>query len=516
MENDLIYIDPKGIRKVIWATTKRELIWTHEDHHINRTYIGKVWQNGVVDTYTINNKDYLAYFVNQQQEKGILAGWTDGEMGGVPTASVRRKPGDQYLEVRSYAMAYQTIAMCEIVRKYNDKLVSVRNDDIWIHKGYFNEPISTGDDRIPGQWKPQPPNKEYDYQVYNQYVPQNVVSPVIEDTNERRTYSQVALTYGVSLQRGAAGTGKTFDFLEAVKEWSKKDYVYLTPTKILAKKKIKEYPDLNAMNWQRFFGSSWADPDWLKPRPNAPNGGHIRFEGGVPKLVIWDEIYTCDDDVIEMFLTWLLDRGATIILIGDDAQLEPFNGRDNVTVVKKFVDYEFPIKTEDRRSKDEASKRLKQALRYHREEDAVKIIEMMHGKTKWNEFLDKWTPESLVYATTHAMTSYLTPILQEIHRTKYPKRPVPYLFTADTKYCDDIYHNNEFIAVPLGADPPPNTTLAYTTTVAKCIGDTVKDNIFIIADRNSSVFSNHGVYTAVTRIEYISQLHWVTPDDDSR
>ncbi|MDP6586703.1 MAG: hypothetical protein QF535_18755, partial [Anaerolineales bacterium] len=299
---------------------------------------------------------------------------------------------------------------------------------------------------------------------------------------------------------------------------------YLTPTNTAANNKLLDYrgggceesptAGLNAINWQAWFGTSWADPNWLLPRPNAPQGGHTR---SIPQLVVWDEIFTVDPEVIDMLVPWLLKKGATIVFIGDEEQLENFNGHPNYDTIMKYVEYEHPFLDVDRRSKDDETRELKMKLRGLSEEAAAKEITDCIGFTEWDKFLEEWTPNSLVYATTHAMTDYLVPILTEIHKNKFAGRPIPWMFQQDTVYNDEKYHNCEIIELPYETnfEPPPNCRLAYTMTVQKSIGDTVKDKVFLIADRNSSVFSNRGIYTAATRIERLNQLFWVKPTKDA-
>ena len=56
---------------------------------------------------------------------------------------------------------------------------------------------------------------------------------------------------------------------------------------------------------------------------------------------------------------------------------------------------------------------------------------------------------------------------------------------------------------------PEYAVLAYTSTIHKSIADTVRSNIYIIEDRNSSVWCNNGLYTACSRCQYMSQLKLV-------
>eukprot|EP00666_Eupelagonemidae_sp_cell4sb_P000561 gene561-11864_t len=137
------------IYKVIWGTHKKLIQWNTEDHHLNRTFIGKCHQNSREDRYYMTDADHRAFHFHDLREKGILAR-EDGDVLIVP-----RPASHQYAEVRTFVMSYQAIAMFTILLKYGDNVAKVGCDDSWIKKGVFREPISEGErgQRIPGHWK---------------------------------------------------------------------------------------------------------------------------------------------------------------------------------------------------------------------------------------------------------------------------------------------------------------------------------------------------------------------------
>ena len=509
------------IYKVMYASQKKLIDWVGFDPYQGREFIGKCHQNGGYTEYYIDNDEYRNYHFHQHRERGIHC-QIDNKY---KTLSIPQKPTSQYLEIRTFVMSYQMIAMFEIIRKYDSSLLRVGVDDVLVKpKTKWEEPTWDGtnyEDKIMGQWKVESKSCNFlssatlketrDVTVYDDPDP-------IFELPDNEIFLK-ATTSPVSNQQGKAGWGKSYLFYEVCSKMNPKAYTILTPTKALAKKKKKLYKkkgcDLSIVNWQQFFGTTFADPKWLES-PHTKAGMSNSF-------IVWDEIYTVDASTIQFFVGWLRERNSTVILIGDPKQLEPFDGIDNVVVVDSLSDHRLPDPLKDWRSLDQATSDCKDSLRDLIEEDAIKVLADTIGYTQWEEFLRKWTPQSLVYASTHNMNQYIAPILEGLHDRNFPNEAKPYLFAKSKKWCEDcesstcehaeIYHNGELI---YSHRKPEGAELAYTTTIHKSIGDTVEDNVFIIADRNSSAFCNHGLYTAVTRIQKMSQLHFVSVPEKLR
>ena len=492
-KNNLVF------KKVIWGTSLREIEWTTDDHHFNRQFIGKCFQNQSNSTYHITCKQYHAFMVHKLQQEGTLVSFTDN------TITMRGEASHQYLEVRSFVMAYHIMGNIDMCLKYGDDIHYMGVDDMFVTKGELRERISTK----PGEWKTK--SKEYLYQFHFSDV--ETMPPVeLPDKDEPFIVPEghvilECYKHQISRQRGRPGFGKSHMFDTIVKKYDPDKYVVLCPTKALAKKKRNKH-GIHAVHWQRYFGASYASPDWHDRDAKITKGQN-------KCLVIIDEIYTWNDSDVRDFLTFLKRSGSTIILIGDDKQIKPFNGRDNCRIIDRFVDYECPELTKDWRSKDEFTAKFKESLRGLKEETALSRIKQTVGSTDWEEFLAEWTPQSLVYATTNSMNTYLTKLLHDIHKRKFPQSLVPYEFKKDTTWCGEEYYNGDVIYLPFQQvigpkqPAPDNIVLAYTSTVHKSLGDSVQDNVFIIEDRNSSLWCQNGLYVAATRIEDTDQLYLV-------
>lgn len=501
--------------------------WDEFDPYTGRILIGKCYQSNGRITYYIPDRDYRNYHYHKQLEKQIPA-WIDHE---AKTLSIQAPKGAMYAEVRMAILSYHRIGMFAMIRKYGDSILRAGVDDLLIKRNStipWTEPThdpedlevleleyGTGRDvvvytpypKIIGEWKIEyktPLYAETPLECDLEFETVTSTLPVIASEKVDDVVLSV-LTNQISLQLGDAGYGKSYLWYEIAVILNAS---ILTPTKALMKKKRKEYLEagkhIKIVNWQQYFGSSWGSPEWLA-NPHT-KGGFSQ------KIIFWDEIFTVTHRDIEVFINWFKERGATVILIGDPAQLKPIDGIDNYPIVQQLTDNFLPEPTMDRRSLDDETIKFKKSLRYIKEERVMDIILDYKKMVDFEDMLEAWTPTSLVYASTNKMRAYITPFLEELHNKKFPKEPKPYMFTKTTKWKgpDDKepeeYHNNDLVYT---FKQPPNTELAYTTTIHKSIGDTVTDNVFIIADRNSSVFCQGGLYTACSRIRRMSQLNIV-------
>ncbi len=85
----------------------------------------------------------------------------------------------------------------------------------------------------------------------------------------------------------------------------------------------------------------------------------------------------------------------------------------------------------------------------------------------------------------------------------------PFLFTQDTKFRDEYIVSNSTANIDIYEPLSKYAVLTYVSTIHKSIGDTVKIDIYVIQDRNSSIWAEYGLYTACSRCQYSSQLKLV-------
>jgi hypothetical protein len=486
--------------KLIWGNERRSVHWGDLDNKTARQLVGKTWQSGLTDTYHVKDEQFRDFLINKFEAEGTLHKWSPA------TVSATRPPGKQYLEVRSFVLTYHIIGMIATVSKYGDNVVGVGCDDIWLKDlSKFNEPFS----KKPGHWKIEPSTFKYqDYADPELSKSDSTPTEYVDNDPQVLVDDDIiwqCITSPVSHLKGALGRGKTHGIANYLKQLPRDRYVYLTPNKGLARDKTEEYDGLNAVNWHRYFGTSCLK-DWKK----------IITRGYTARFVVWDEIYTVCAEEILGFCNYLKGLGTTLLLVGDDGQLKPFDGRDNVGAVSEILGDGFQYEyTKDYRSLDEKSEKLKDSLRYQKEEECVRLILEAVGSTAHKKMLKEWTPTSLVFASTRIMGAFYTRILKEQQKKKFPKHDIPYLFTDTTVHEGKTYYCGDRIMLSPKAKPPNNTRLGYVYTIHSCIGKTLLDKLFIIEDRNSSVWCQGGLYTCVGRIRRINQLYFVKPPPEA-
>jgi len=82
----------------------------------------------------------------------------------------------------------------------------------------------------------------------------------------------------------------------------------------------------------------------------------------IPGVIIWDEVCTVPQPILETFLGWLEHRGVQVICCGDQGQPPPIAGKMPHDWLKQRADYYEKVKS-DHRAKDEILKVLKKRIR---------------------------------------------------------------------------------------------------------------------------------------------------------
>jgi hypothetical protein len=489
-----------------WSPQTVPLIFNTPDNKINRVMIGKCFQSSFKRVY-VRDQLYRDYLINKYRES-TLSHWST-------TTLYFKNAKSGYFEVRSSVLAYHNIAMFKVIMMHEPAdILKIGTDNIFVKNGKFNGIMST----LPGQFKLDKPNKQtYIYNAtidplannnmfeYEELYVNPQVSPdnALGKYNMNQTVHEV-LKHSISYITGYGGSGKSTLFYKIASEFP--DHQILTPTKILADKKYKEFQQkINITNWQHYFMGTCGK----------------EFTSGIAagchqKLVIWDEACMVSYEDLSVYIPYLLGQGAAIVCIGDPGQLEPFAGISPHEYLKSIATYQYHF-TSDYRSKDEHTKTMKNHIRGLEENIAISYIKKQCGYHMFNEFLQHWTPKDIVYASTRDMNKYITDKLIEVHEEKFPDEPVPIIYLEDVvdskgkKMC-----SNTLSTMKIGEKLPKHTTYAYTSTIHKSIGDTVISNIYIISDRNSSVWCKNGVYTAFSRCERSEQIKIVALPDDIR
>lgn len=457
----------------------------------NRNMVGKCQQHSSFQVL-IRDDVYRAFLINKYKDTELISynqdilSFKSSEYG--------------YYEVRSSILAFHYIAMCKVIMQHDiNDVAKVGTDNLFVTESKFRGIMSSD----PGCFKL---DKNQIFLYRTAFDPdREEVQPRVATSLPDNCYNTVAATdadlevlkHKVSLITGAGGSGKSTLYYKLAKQF--KGHMILTPTKVLASRKRKEIKGLNICNWHRYFGC--ADVATFKK---------LIARGCHRKLVIIDEVYMMSEQALRVFIPFLLEFGATVICIGDPYQIKPFTGTSPNGYLQSIATYKRHF-NKDYRSKGKHRKhtmKMKQKLRGMPEEQAIEYIKKKGGRdteVSFDNFLARWSPSDKVYASTNSMGNYITTRLQQIHKDKYPTHPVPLIYTNEHKQL-----SGESLTMKLGQKLPKSTAYNYTSTVHKSIGDTVTEKIWIIEDRNSSLFCENGIYTAFSRCKDYKQVSIVT------
>ena len=81
-----------------------------------------------------------------------------------------------------------------------------------------------------------------------------------------------------------------------------------------------------------------------------------------PRVIIWEEICTVTQTILETFLDWLEHRGGQVVCCGDQGQPTPVVGEMSHDWLKQRANYSKEVEV-DHRAKDPDLKALKKRIR---------------------------------------------------------------------------------------------------------------------------------------------------------
>ena len=241
----------------------------------------------------------------------------------------------------------------------------------------------------------------------------------------------------------------------------------------------------------------------------------------IPKFIIWDEICTVPQNVLQIFLEWLISKDVQVICCGDQGQPPPIMGQMPHNWLKERTDYYEEILI-DHRAKDNKLKELKRQMRLKSDTEQCALMrEALPNILFCKTFLEQWTPLDLILVSRQEARDKMQSVLLEQHKTKYKNQLVPLLYHPKDSRKQNILVQipgterkeelvlNDIVGVSIEAAEKAIQTkdwrLGYAITVHSSQGLTIKmpQKVWIIDDYLT--WSNLA-YLAVSRVEYLHQL----------
>ncbi|MEW8689050.1 MAG: AAA family ATPase [Candidatus Thiodiazotropha sp.] len=239
----------------------------------------------------------------------------------------------------------------------------------------------------------------------------------------------------LSYLNGGGGSGKT---TRAIEFFRQKAPLVFTPTHRLAKEMRAR--GSKAQTYHSFFRWS-GQTEWTPERMGQKY---------IPRVIIWNEVCTVSQPILETFLDCLDGRGVQVVFCDDQGQPPPIAGEMQHDWLRRRADYYEVLA--DHRAKEPALKALKREIRL--QPDRVQCQAMRKALPAclgWDRFMEAWKPGNLILTSRQKVGDRAQQLLFERHQEAFPQEPVPLPPNghADTKY----HHHNPWQVKPGRARP---------------------------------------------------------------
>ena len=532
------------VTEAILSFKQQKEVWLPDSRDQACSVIGKFTQGSKADgrrltRRLVTDEGELAYLVRDTRQNGTLVGAPmKCPLGHILTYYDGSQP--QYTHLRASMLAYAHINLLEMLRRFTpDEAVRVATDSIYVKKkamanlkgvqayvapktcecGWeYCYSCLTGEAYQPpaalAQWRDKgeqiyTPAEHAAYTPKPEYwsADKNILDSTAPDHKDPLT------RHARSYLNGGGGSGKTTRVIELFRE--RKPLVF-TPTHRLAKE--MRLRGVEAQTYHSFF--RWhGQTKWTPDRM-----GHKY----IPRVIIWDEVCTVPQPILETFLNWLDFRGVQVICCGDQGQPPPIDGEAPHEWLREHVDYYEEI-TDDHRAKCPELRALKKGIRL--QPDKIQCQEMRKVLTacrSWDDFVQAWHPRDLILVSRKIIRDQAQVLLFRHHKVAHPNEPVPLLYRPK-----DTRRQNVMVTIP-GPQPMSERqqklvlndvvpvsvqtaqevlsgrwgddwALGYAMTVHSTQGLTIEDpqKVWIVDDY---IEWSNLVYLAVSRVCYLSQL----------
>lgn len=484
----------------------------------------------------------------------------DGFLVSFPVSQTTTKVKD-HSHIRTYALAYQTIAMWTAIEALGDNLIRTATDSVLVKNAAEAEQcIPTQSDEYAikwGEFRPKPIPKIQASGI--------VGAPAVQTwTSEETTTATVSVPAIEALARTMtayiepAGFGKTTRALKEADASGRKTLILVginvAQAKIrddlekMAKEKVmSQLAEIEANmdnfevdTYQHFFHLPEKHSEWT---PMCMGMAGIRRD-----IIIWDEFAMAGLALLQIVLPWMRNVGLTTILCGDPiGQLQEFGNPHSGQQVMKYLETnEIPIdhgEGIDWRARDcptlQAAKRAAWC-----QSDATQLNELKKIATPLNyaDTISLWEPGDIVIEATNRIGETIENDIRDTQIAKYGlqgRADVMFKVRGENEqstkdlrkaYCtkkngvlgtvrtpEPGFHYVQaaigtVVSTTLEATLTMNTELwklASRTTVHSVQGVTIgrERKIFICLESIPSEWCRNAIYVSMSRAELASQLY---------
>ena len=541
------------VTEVILSVKQQKKVWLPENRDQACSVIGKFTQGSKADgkrltRRLVTDEGELDYLVSDTLQNGTLVGApVKCPLGHIITYYDGSQP--QYTHLRASMLAYAHINLLEMLRRFGPgEVVRVATDSIYVKKKAMAnlkgvqayvapKTCSCGEEYCgscltgkaylplvaPAQWRDKG-EQIYAPAEHAAYTPKPEYWSADKDILDSTApdHKDPLTRHAWSYLNGGGGSGKT---TRVIKLFLPRKPLVLVPTHRLAKE--MRLRGVEAQTYHSFF--RWhGQTEWTRNRM-----GHKY----IPRVIIWDEVCTVPQPILETFLDWLDSKGVQVICCGDQGQPPPIAGEAPHEWLREHVDYYEEI-TDDYRAKCPELQALKKAIRLQSDkiqcQEMRKVLPACQG---WDVFVQKWHPRDLIFVSRKIPRDRAQVLLFQHHKVAYPNEPVPLLYRPK-----DTRRQNVMVTIP-GPQPMSERqqklvlndvvpvsvqtaqevlngrwgedwALGYAMTVHSTQGLTIEDpqRVWIVDDYMR--WSNL-VYLAVSRVRYLNQLARCCPPPDA-
>ena len=519
------------VTEAILSFKQQKEVWLPNSRDQACSVIGKFTQGSKADgrrltRRLVTDEGELDYLVRDTRQNGTLVGAPmKCPLGHILTYYDGSQP--QYTHLRASMLAYAHINLLEMLRRFTpDEAVRVATDSIYVKKKAmanlkgvqaYVAPKTCECGReayqpsvAPAQWRDKgeqiyAPAEHAAYTPKPEYWSANKDIPDSTAPNHADPLTRHARSY----LNGGGGSGKT---TRAIELFRARKPLVLTPTHRLAKE--MRLRGVEAQTYHSFF--RWhGQTEWTPDRM-----GHKY----IPRVIIWDEVCTVPQPILETFLDWL--EGVQVICCGDQGQPPPIAGEAPHEWLREHVDYYEEI-TDDHRAKCPELRALKKAIRL--QPDKIQCQEMRKVLTacrSWDDFKQAWHPRDLILVSRKINRDRAQELLFRHHKVTHPDEPVPLLYRPKDTRRQNIMVTipgpqptgqeelvlNDVVSVSvqtaqevLDGEWGDDWALGYAMTVHSTQGLTIENpqKVWIVDDYMQ--WSNLS-YLAISRVRYLSQL----------
>ena len=240
---------------------------------------------------------------------------------------------------------------------------------------------------------------------------------------------------------------------------------------------------LRPIAWRKKCGPGASRPrlSQLCPLEWQENGRPKGWGRFVPRVIIWDEVYTVPRPTLEIFLDWLEGRGVQVICCGDHGQPPPIAGEMPHEWLRDTADYYEEVEV-DHRAKDPLFKDLKKQICLQPDKvQCQEIRKALPGCLGWERFVEAWRPCDLILTPRLKVRDRAQKLLFERHGKYFPDTSVPLLYRPK-----DTRRQNIMVTIPgpllghicldvLDGKWGSDWALGYALTVHSSQGLTISD-----------------------------------------